>query len=169
MATPYGGVENCNAIRDSGRKPIIDPKSNAAPHGFNAKSAMLRFRDEHPGTFYGILRTRNNVKEHLFFDEGEVRWSGLSPQDAHPLHQAAVDVHLPSYVNMTTWPSREGRGAEATTVPACERCCARVSGNGQKLQPAAVGCGWKRLPTQIRTRFGADGCIFAGQTVSNLD
>ena len=23
---------------------------------------MLRFRDEHPGTFYGILRTRNNVE-----------------------------------------------------------------------------------------------------------
>ena len=50
----YGGVENCNAIRDSGRRPIIDLKSNATPHGFNAKAEMLRFRDEHPGTFYCI-------------------------------------------------------------------------------------------------------------------
>ena len=48
----------------------IDPKSDATTHGFNAKAEMLRFRDEHPGMFYGILRTRNNVKERLFFDKG---------------------------------------------------------------------------------------------------
>ena len=98
----YGGVENCNAIRYSGRRPIIDPKSDAAPHGFNARAEMPRFRDEHPGTFYGILRTRNSVKERLFFDEGEVRRSGPGPQDAHPINRAAVDVHLLPYVNMTT-------------------------------------------------------------------
>ena len=90
----YGGIKNCNAIRDSGRRPIIDPKSDATPHGFNAKAEMLRFRDEHPGTFYGILRIRNNVKERLFFDEGDVRRGGPCPQDAHPGRRAAVNVHL---------------------------------------------------------------------------
>ena len=43
----YGSVENCNAIRNSERRPIIDLKSNAAPHGFNAKVEVLKFRDEH--------------------------------------------------------------------------------------------------------------------------
>ena len=27
--TAYGGIKNCNAIRDSGRRAIINPKSNA--------------------------------------------------------------------------------------------------------------------------------------------
>lgn len=47
------------------------------------------------------------------------------------------------------------------TTSACRGCCARVSGNGQKLQPAAVGCGWRQSLFQIRTRSGADGRIFA--------
>ena len=57
----YGGIKNCDAVRDSGRRPIIYPKSNAIPNGHNAGSEMPRFRDEHPRTFYNILRIRNNV------------------------------------------------------------------------------------------------------------
>ena len=71
----YGNVENCNAIRDSGRRTIIDSESNAAPHGFNTKAEMLRFRDEHPGTFYGILRTRNNVES--VFSSMKERFGGV--------------------------------------------------------------------------------------------
>ena len=58
----YGGVKNCNAVRDSGRRPIINPKSNAVTNGDDARAEMLRFRDEHPRTFYNILRIRNNVE-----------------------------------------------------------------------------------------------------------
>ena len=63
----YGGVENCNAIRDSGRRPIINLKLNAIPNGDDARAEMLRFRDEHPRTFctipyHTILRIRNNVE-----------------------------------------------------------------------------------------------------------
>ena len=61
----YGGIKNCNAIRDSGRRAIIDSKSNAIIKGFNARAQMLRFREAHPGTFYRMLRLRNNMKEHL--------------------------------------------------------------------------------------------------------
>ena len=61
----YGGVKNRKAIRNSGRRAVIDPKSNAAPKGFNARADRLRFRDEHPRTFRNILRIRNNVKERL--------------------------------------------------------------------------------------------------------
>lgn len=77
----YGGIENCNAIRDSGRRPIIDFKSNITLHGFNSRVEMLRFRDEHPGSFYGILRTRNNV-ESVF--SSMWRFGGVvRPQDVH--------------------------------------------------------------------------------------
>lgn len=58
----YGGVKNCNTIRDSGRRAIIDSKSNAEIKGFNAKAEMLRFREEHPGAFHRILLLRNNVE-----------------------------------------------------------------------------------------------------------
>ena len=57
----YGGIKNCDTVRDSGRRPIIYSKSNAIPNGHNARDEMLRFRDEHPRTFYNILRIRNNV------------------------------------------------------------------------------------------------------------
>ena len=58
----YGGVKNCNAIRDSGRRPIIAPKSNYTIKGFNARAQMLRFFEKHPRTFYKKLSRRNNVE-----------------------------------------------------------------------------------------------------------
>ena len=88
----YGGVKNCNAIRDSGRRAVIDVKSNATPKGLNARAEMLRFREEHPRTFHSILRIRNNVKERLLLNEGEVRRGGPGPQAAHPGRRAAVNV-----------------------------------------------------------------------------
>lgn len=72
----YRDVENCNAIHDSGCKPIIDLKSNAVPHGFNAKAETLRFHDKHSGTFYGILRTRNNVES--IFSSVKERFGGAA-------------------------------------------------------------------------------------------
>ena len=54
-------IKNCNAVRESGRRPVID-KSNAVSNGHNARADMIRFCDEHPRTFYNILRIRNNVE-----------------------------------------------------------------------------------------------------------
>ena len=56
----YGGVQNCNAIRDGGR--IIDTKSNDTIKVFNARVEVLRFRKEHPRTFHQILSLWNNVE-----------------------------------------------------------------------------------------------------------
>ena len=58
----YGNIKNCNAIHDSGYKTIIDVKLNATPRGFNTRTEMWRFREEHPRTFHNILRSRNNGK-----------------------------------------------------------------------------------------------------------
>ena len=68
----YGGVQNCNAIRDSGRRYIIDTKSNDTIKGFNAR---LRFREKHPRTFYQILRLRNNVEN--VFSSMKARFGGV--------------------------------------------------------------------------------------------
>ena len=68
---PYNsiyGVKNCNVIRDSERRPITDSKSDAVPKGLNVRAETPRFGDEHPLTFYSILRTRNNVEGRLFFE-----------------------------------------------------------------------------------------------------
>lgn len=58
----YNGKENCEAIKASGRIPIITPKKGQSPNGIDAWSDMLRFLGEHPRTYYGILRRRNNVE-----------------------------------------------------------------------------------------------------------
>ena len=71
-----GGVKNCNAIRDSGRRAIIDSKSNMVIKGFNARAEMLRFGEEHPGTFHRILRLRNNVES--VFSSMKARFGGGS-------------------------------------------------------------------------------------------
>ena len=58
----YCGIKNCNAIRDSGRKPIIAVKSNYKIKGLGARAQMLRFYEKHPRTFYKKLSRRNNVE-----------------------------------------------------------------------------------------------------------
>ena len=58
----YGGVKNCNAVRDYGRKPIIVTKSNYVIKGFNARAQMLRFFEKHPRTFFSKLLRINNVE-----------------------------------------------------------------------------------------------------------
>ena len=81
----YDGVKNCNAIRDSGRRSIIDSKSNAVIKGFNAGAEMSRFGKKHPGTSHRILRLRNNVKERLLVHEGAVRRCRAPPQGDDPV------------------------------------------------------------------------------------
>ena len=85
---------NCNAIRDSGRRAIIDSKSNAVIKGFNARVEMLRFREEHSGTFRRILLLRNNVES--VFTSMKARFGGYRacPQGEGPAGGAAIDDRL---------------------------------------------------------------------------
>ena len=71
----YGGMENCQAVQDSGRRPIIEPKSGYEIHGFNAKAEMLRFLEKHLGTFHKLLRKRNNVES--VFSSMKERFGGV--------------------------------------------------------------------------------------------
>ena len=71
----YGGKKNCNAIRDSGRTPIIEPKEGYKIKGLNARARMLRFFEEHPRTFYNILKLRNNVES--VFSSVKTRYNGM--------------------------------------------------------------------------------------------
>lgn len=58
----YECKKNCNAIRGTGRRHIMQPKANYVIKGFNVRADMLRFYEEHPGTFHRILSLRNNVE-----------------------------------------------------------------------------------------------------------
>ena len=58
----YIGKKNCQTVRDTGRRPIMRPKSNSRIKGFNALAEMLRFCRDHPGTFYRLVALRNNVE-----------------------------------------------------------------------------------------------------------
>ena len=56
------GVESCQAVQDSGHRPVIKPRTDYTIEGDDARAEMLRFLEEHPGTFRNILRKRNNVE-----------------------------------------------------------------------------------------------------------
>ena len=58
----YSNKLNCAAVAKTGRTPIMMPKSNSVIKEFGAYATMLRFREEHPGTFYKKLGQRNNVE-----------------------------------------------------------------------------------------------------------
>ena len=88
----YGGKNNCNAIRDSGRTPIMEPKAGYRIKGFNARAQTLRFYEEHPRTFK-ILRKRNNVES--LFSPVKARFKGWSALSRNISRQgAAFQMHL---------------------------------------------------------------------------
>ena len=89
----YGGMENCQAVQDGVRRPIIESESGYEINEFNARVEMLRFLEKRPGTSHKLLRKRNNVECPLVH-EGKVRRSGTGRQDEYPDHRVAVHVHL---------------------------------------------------------------------------
>ena len=58
----YGGLENCQAVQDGGRRPVFEPKSGYEINGFNARAETLGFLGKRPGAFRKPLRRRNNVE-----------------------------------------------------------------------------------------------------------
>ncbi len=71
----YGGVKNCRAVQDSGRRAVIDPRTDYVIEGEDARAEMLRFLKEHPGTFRKLLRKRNNVES--VFSSMRERFGGV--------------------------------------------------------------------------------------------
>ena len=84
----YGVTKNCNAVRDSGRRPIIEPKSNAILSGDDTRAELLRFNDKHPRTFYNILRIRNNAES--IFSSMKDRFGSIVR--ARNLHNQGVEL-----------------------------------------------------------------------------
>ena len=44
----YGGVENCQAMKDSGHRPVIEPRSDYTIKGDDAGVEVARFLEERP-------------------------------------------------------------------------------------------------------------------------
>ena len=90
----YGGIENCNAVRDGGRRAIIDSKSNAVIKGFNAKAEMSRFPRGVPGDLPPDTAPSEQRRERLLVDEGAVRRGRTRHQGEDPVGGAAIDDRL---------------------------------------------------------------------------
>ena len=58
----YCNKTNCAAVSDTGRVPILMPKSNCVIKGYSSYADMLRSREAHPGTFYKKIAKRSNVE-----------------------------------------------------------------------------------------------------------
>ena len=71
----YGGVKNCRAVRDGGRRRIIEPRTDYTIEGEDARAEMLMFLEEHPGAFRKLLRKRNSVES--VFSSMKERFGGV--------------------------------------------------------------------------------------------
>ena len=81
----YGGVKNCQAVQDSGRSAVIEPRTDYKIEGEDARAEMLRFLEEHPGTFRKLLRKRNNVESvSPSVKKGSGAWRGPSRRKPRP-------------------------------------------------------------------------------------
>ena len=81
----HGGVENCNAVRDSGQRTVIDSKSNAVIKGFNARAEMSRFPRGAPGDILPDTAPSEQRRERLLVHEGAVRRGRTRPQGDDPV------------------------------------------------------------------------------------
>ena len=53
----------------------MQPKSNSTIHGFTEMAEMLKMAIEHPGTFYKMVRLRNNIES--VFSSLKERFGGM--------------------------------------------------------------------------------------------
>ncbi len=61
----YDAYENYRVIRDSGRRPVIDPHKDHTLKGYNPRAEMLRWRQESPEKFERTYHRRSLVKSVL--------------------------------------------------------------------------------------------------------
>ena len=90
----YLSRKNCRIIADSGREPVICPKKNSVPRGFNPMGKMLRWHRDDPCGFAKALRPAQPGGEHVFCHEGEVRRSRPCKDGIHEKAAACPKVHL---------------------------------------------------------------------------
>ena len=50
----YDAYENYRMIRNSGRRPVIDPRKDHTLKGYNPRAEMLRWRKENPEKFEDV-------------------------------------------------------------------------------------------------------------------
>ena len=101
-------VENRRAVQDSGRRRIIDPRTDYTIEGEDARAEMLMFLEEHPGTFRKLLRKRNNAES--IFSSMKERFGGVV-RAVKAKTQTVELLSMCVYHNMTfAWGLRYGGG-----------------------------------------------------------
>ena len=93
----YCNKTNRGAVSGTGRRPIVTPKANSAIRGFNAYADMLRFREEHPRTFYRRPAMRNNAGSAFSAIKARVRRRCARPEESQRDDRAPVRGSLPQH------------------------------------------------------------------------
>ncbi len=88
----YGGVENCQVVQDSGRRPVIEPRSDYTIEGEDARAQMLRFFRNVRHIPQVVAETEQR-RERLLVHEGKVRGRGAGSQDKCSDRRVAVHLH----------------------------------------------------------------------------
>ena len=81
----YDAYENYRMIRNSGRRPVIDPRKDHTLKGYNPRAEMLRWRKENPEEFERTYHRRSLVES--VFSSFKARFGAVVAAKTLPLQR----------------------------------------------------------------------------------
>ena len=81
----YDAYENYRMIRNSGRRPVIDPRKDHTLKGYNPRAGMLRWRKENPEEFERTYHRRSLVES--VFSPFKARFGAVVAAKTFPLQR----------------------------------------------------------------------------------
>ena len=81
----YDAYENYRMIRNSGRRPVIDPRKDHTLKGYNPRAEMLRWRKENPEEFERTYHRRSLVES--VFSSLKARFGAVVAAKTLPLQR----------------------------------------------------------------------------------
>ena len=91
----YDAYENYRMIRNSGRRPVIDPRKDHTLKGYNPRAEMLRWRKEHPEEFERTYHRRSLVES--VFSPFKVRFGAVVTAKTFPLQRLQLILRSVCY------------------------------------------------------------------------
>ena len=91
----YGAYKNYRMIRNSGRRPVIDPRKDHALKGYNPRAEMLRWRKENPEEFERTYHRRSLVES--VFSSLKVRFGAVVAARTFPLQRLQLILRSVRY------------------------------------------------------------------------
>ena len=79
----YDACENYRMIRNSGRRPVIDPRKDHTLKGYNPRAVMLRWRRENPEELERTYHRRSLVES--IFSSTKERFGAVAKAKSFPM------------------------------------------------------------------------------------